>query len=63
MREEQKYISTDLDTDVGLGMVAPEEGCSLWACDVCDFFDVPDRPAGRADGRGVNGESGWKRVW
>jgi hypothetical protein len=29
MREEQKYISTDLDTDVGLGMVAPEEGCSL----------------------------------
>ena len=28
-REEQEYISTDLDTDVGLGMVAPEKGCSL----------------------------------
>lgn len=26
-------------------------------------FDVLDRPAGRADGRGVNGESGWRRVW
>ena len=28
-----------------------------------DVLDVPDRPAGRADGRGEKGESRWKRVW